>query len=41
MEQNPEKLQLYVQRLNILPNDHIWWDMVAHPDLDRIWIKSM
>jgi len=41
MKQNPEKLQLYVQRLNILPNDHIWWDMVAHPDLDRIWIKSM
>lgn len=37
MENNLEKMNIYIQKLNKMPSDHIWWDMVAHPHLDNIW----
>ncbi|PWR70713.1 glycosyltransferase family 2 protein [Methanospirillum lacunae] len=37
MKQDQDKLLLYIQKLNELPSEHIWWDMVAHPHLDNIW----
>lgn len=30
-------LNLYVSSLNQLSSNHIWWDFVAHPQLEEIW----
>lgn len=32
-----DTLDLYVQTLNQLPPEHIWWSCVAHPQLEDIW----
>jgi hypothetical protein len=30
-------LEQYVTALNALPDRHVWWTCVAHPDLEGIW----
>lgn len=30
-------LREYVKALNELPAQHVWWDCVAHPALEKIW----
>ena len=37
IEESTEKLSWYVDALNRLPENHIWWDIVAHPELEEIW----
>jgi hypothetical protein len=37
IHQNPGAFQKYVQRINALPPNHIWWSCVAHPDLEEVW----
>jgi glycosyltransferase involved in cell wall biosynthesis len=37
IQQNPRAFQKYVQRINALPPNHIWWSCVAHPDLEEVW----
>ncbi len=32
-------LEKYVTALNALPDRHVWWSCVAHPDLERIWAR--
>jgi len=32
-------LEQYVTALNALPDRHVWWTCVAHPDLEEIWEK--
>lgn len=34
---SPDVLHQYVQALNELPPNHIWWACVAHPRLEEIW----
>ncbi|MCF8131384.1 MAG: hypothetical protein K9N10_22985 [Deltaproteobacteria bacterium] len=31
-------LEKYANALNYLPNKHVWWSCVAHPDLEEIWV---
>jgi len=33
----PDILYRYVQALNQLPPNHMWWSCVAHPQLEEIW----
>lgn len=37
IKQSPDILHRYVQALNELPPDHMWWSCVAHPQLEEIW----
>lgn len=37
--QSPDMFEKYIRRLNDLPEHHIWWSCVAHPDLEDIWRK--
>lgn len=30
-------LEKYVAELNALPDRHVWWSCVAHPELEEIW----
>jgi hypothetical protein len=34
---SPPTLTEYVEQLNALPADHIWWSCIAHPDLESLW----
>ncbi len=34
---HPSILHKYVEALNNLPTKHIWWTIVAHPQLEHIW----
>jgi hypothetical protein len=34
---SPQILKQYVQALNQLPAQHLWWTCVAHPALENIW----
>jgi len=35
--QDPTKLELYTSALNDLKDVFLWWDCVAHPDLEILW----
>lgn len=35
--ENPETLNRYVQELNNLDEEHIWWSWIAHSELEEIW----
>lgn len=35
--QNQTSLEQYVAELNSLPDRHVWWSCVAHPDLEGLW----
>lgn len=37
---SPEKLNLYVIKMNTMPTSHIWWSCVAHPALEETVWKS-
>lgn len=37
IEGSPDILRQYVQALNKLPTNHMWWACVAHPQLQDIW----
>ncbi len=37
MQSSRSVLQDYVNALNELPIQHVWWDCVAHPELEKIW----
>lgn len=37
--ESEELLQLYVNKLNDLATDHIWWSCVANPQLEDLWKK--
>ncbi len=37
MQSSRSVLQDYVVALNELPIQHVWWDCVAHPELEKIW----
>jgi len=38
--ESPEMLDCYVHELNRLPLNHIWWECVAHPQLEYIWRRN-
>lgn len=40
MEATPAGLSRYVQALNRLEPEHVWWWHVAHPDLETTWNHS-
>lgn len=35
--ESEDYLHFYVQKLNELPTDHIWWSCVANPQLEELW----
>jgi hypothetical protein len=37
MQESSSVLHDYVKALNDLPMQHVWWDCVAHPALEKIW----
>lgn len=37
MGERPDCLQRYLQALNQLPPTHLWFEIVAHPELERLW----
>lgn len=37
--ESEELLQLYMNKLNDLATDHIWWSCVANPQLEDLWKK--
>jgi len=37
IKDSPDTLHQYVQALNQLPPNHVWWACVAHPQLEEIW----
>jgi len=37
VEESGAVLSGYVEALNKLPARHVWWDCVAHPELEKIW----
>jgi len=37
MQRSRSILQDYVAALNTRPMQHVWWDCVAHPELEKIW----
>lgn len=37
VEESEVVLTDYVEALNKLPARHVWWDCVAHPELEKIW----
>ena len=37
IKDSPDTLHRYVQALNQLPPNHVWWSCVVHPQLEEIW----
>jgi predicted glycosyltransferase len=37
IKESRETLSRYVKALNEIKEQHIWWDIVAHPKLEELW----
>ncbi|KQC08831.1 MAG: hypothetical protein APR54_04150 [Candidatus Cloacimonas sp. SDB] len=39
IRQSEEIFSEYIQKLNEMPSEHIWWSCVAHKELEQLWKK--